>query len=239
MARVSPCQGEGRGFESRFPLIVFLLLVPTSAIYKISQTTCFMENIVSQKILSTSFYRRHPAEVARDLLGKILVYESEDGICQGKIVETEAYHQSDPASHTYRGMTPRNAVMFGEPGHAYVYFTYGMHYCLNTAAAEAGTGAGVLLRAVEPLRGIEIMQARRRTTIPTNLCSGPGKLTQAFGITAAHNGISLFSPPLFILDAHQELRSEQIVAAPRVGITKATEKPWRFYIKDNKYISRK
>ncbi len=190
-------------------------------------------------VLSAAFFYQDHLSLAKSLLGKILVHEHYGKLLRGMIVETEAYHQSDPASHSFSGITKRNAVMFGKPAHAYVYFTYGMHYCLNVVAMEEGIGAAVLIRALEPLEGLETMMKRRKTDRTANLCNGPAKLTQAFGISKAQNSLNLLSPPLYITQGrHVELKSE-IVSAPRVGIKKAVDVPWRFYLKDSSYISKK
>lgn len=195
------------------------------------QPTSFSEN----QPLPREFYLQETVSVARQLLGKVLVHETLEGVIAGRIVEVEAYESGDPACHSFRGKTGRNAVMFGEPGHVYVYFTYGMHFCLNAVTQPEGIGEGVLLRAVEPLEGIELM-ARNRAL--HNLCSGPGKLTQAFGINASHKGLDLCGgSPLRIVDGG--MADVEIVEAPRVGIRLAADKLWRFYINGSRFISRK
>jgi DNA-3-methyladenine glycosylase len=186
--------------------------------------------------LPREFYARDAVEVAQAILGTILVHRTARGIVAGRIVEAEAYTQDDPASHAYAGMTPRNAVMFGEPGHAYVYFTYGMYYCLNTSTGPLGFGSGVLIRAVEPIAGIEMMKNNRKTGKLTNLASGPGKLCQAFGLDRRHNGLDLTDGELTI---HPGDPPGEIASALRIGIRLATDKPWRFYIKDNPFVSKK
>ena len=188
--------------------------------------------------LPREFYLQATVTVAKALLGKVLVHETPEGVIAGRIVEVEAYVMGDPACHSFRGKTARNAVMFGEPGHAYVYFTYGMHFCLNAVTQSEGIGEGVLLRAVEPLEGIELMSRNRGTDKLHNLCSGPGKLTQAFGINASHKGLDLCGgSPLRIVDVGFD--DVEIVEAPRVGIRLAADKLWRFYINGSRFISRK
>jgi len=187
------------------------------------------------------------AQAAKFLLGQKLVRQIGKQLLVGKIVETEAYlGQKDIASHSYNGETPRNSVMFGPPGHAYVYSTYGMHYCFNVVTSSAGNGEAVLIRAVEPLEGMEIMRQNRqlflkspsRTVLDAhNLSSGPAKLCQALRIDKSLNGHNLANPPLRL-----ELASKlapKIVTTTRIGITQNRELPLRFYIKDSDYVSRK
>ncbi len=175
---------------------------------------------------------------ANKLLGYKLIHETPAGRLSGYIVETEAYSMEDPASHSFRGHTPRTAPMFGAAGTIYVYFTYGMHYCFNIVTGPKGHGQAVLIRAIEPLEGIEIMQrnrARGLTLSKYQLTNGPAKAAQALGITAALSGTTIWDGPLR-LEAGFE--PEQIVQTTRVGITKAVDQPWRFYIQDNPYVSR-
>jgi DNA-3-methyladenine glycosylase len=188
--------------------------------------------------LPHAFYERASVEVARDLLGKTLWRRTEAGLAAGIIVETEAYDgANDPASHAWRGRTQRNAVMFGPPGHAYVYFTYGMHYCLNAVTGPVGQASAVLLRAIQPSVGLDIMCERRGNHIPDrDLARGPGRLCQALGITTADDGADLAGDALWIsetVDAPDLL----IAATPRIGITRAAERPWRFVACDNQYVS--
>ncbi|MCL5056843.1 MAG: DNA-3-methyladenine glycosylase [Actinobacteria bacterium] len=189
-------------------------------------------------ILPREFYGRETALVARDLLGKIIVRLSGNGIAAGRIVETEAYVRGDPACHAFRGMTPRNRAMFGPPGHAYIYFTYGMHYCFNVVTAEEGVGEAVLVRALEPLEGLCIMSKRRGREKNTDLCSGPGKLVQAMGIGPDLYGHDLTCEPLVILGGEPR-PGEAVAVAARVGISAAADLPLRFYFKNNRYVSKK
>jgi len=182
-------------------------------------------------------YLRPTVEVARDILGKVLIHQKNGHILAGRIVEAEAYGSDDPSCHACRGMTPRNAPMFGPPGHAYVYFTYGMYFCLNAVTGPEGRGEAVLIRAVEPLEGIEVMKANRKTDVLTNLTSGPGKLCQAFGLDKSHNYLDLTGSELRIVD--DGWKPEEIVTSTRVGIRVAVENPWRFYVAGNPHVSRK
>jgi DNA-3-methyladenine glycosylase len=179
--------------------------------------------------LPRAFYARPALAVARDLLGRVLVHDTPEGRCAGRIVEVEAYRGgSDPASHAYRGRTPRNAVMFGPPGHAYVYFTYGMHHCMNVVTGARGVAEAVLLRAVEPIAGLEHMRRRRGTHEPARLARGPGSLTRALGIGREHDGADLVRGTLWIGAGPPGRNGWRIVRGPRVGIRVATERPWRF-----------
>ena len=173
-----------------------------------------------------------PSEgVARALIGATLLVDGVGGV----IVETEAYDQSDPASHTHRGPTARNAVMFGPSGHAYVYRSYGLHWCLNFTCRASGHGAGVLIRALEPLAGIEQMQVRRGLADPRLLCAGPGRLGQALGITMAHYGLALDRPPFFVAAPDGPV---DVVTGPRIGISKAVDAAWRFGLAGSRFLSR-
>jgi len=172
-------------------------------------------------------------EVARQLIGVTLLI---DGV-GGTIVETEAYDQTDPASHTYAGQTARNGAMFGPPGHAYVYRSYGLHWCFNTVCREAGHGAGVLLRAIEPTQGIETMRERRGLHALRLLCAGPGRLAQALGIDARLNAQPLALPPFELL-ARDAAAPVEVVTGPRIGISKAVDVPWRFGLKGSRFLSR-
>lgn len=195
-------------------------------------------------ILPPSFYDRDTAIVARELLGCYLVHHEDEGTTIGRIVEDEAYIGGDQAAHAYIGITERNKVLFGPPGHLYVFFIYGMYYCANAVTREEGRGEAVLFRALEPIQGIGLMQQRRGTDILTDLCSGPGKLTSALHITREQNGLSLIDSPVQIwspdsLPGPGKASSEDIIQTTRVGITKSRELPLRFYIGGSRFISRK
>ena len=188
-------------------------------------------------ILPRSFYDRDTVTVAQELLGNIIVHHTPEGIVTGRIVETEAYIQGDPACHASRGMTPRNRVMFGQPGFAYVYFIYGMYYCFNVVTASEGVGEAVLLRALEPLEGISIMNARRGRERLVDLCSGPAKLVQAMGITRFHNGSDLTTEPLTI-HRGAEIK-EKVVSSTRIGIKEEDKLLLRFYLEGSIFVSKK
>jgi DNA-3-methyladenine glycosylase len=170
--------------------------------------------------------------VARQLIGVTVLV---DGV-GGRIVETEAYDGEDPASHSFSGPTDRNFAMFGPPAHVYVYRSYGIHWCLNFVCREEGHGAGVLIRALEPVEGLALMRERRGTTDEWLLCSGPGKLTQALGVTRALNGAALAQPPFELVAAPKGI---EVVTGPRIGISKAIDVPWRFGLKHSRYVSKK
>ena len=176
--------------------------------------------------------------LARDLLGRILFYKTAQGLLAGRIVETEAYTgAADPASHAYRGPSARNAVMFGPAGYAYVYFTYGMHHCLNVTAEAPGTAGAVLLRALEPLAGVEIMRARGDQGAELRLLSGPGKIGRAFGLTLADNGRDFTRGPLG-LAAGAPVPDREVAASRRIGITRAVDLPYRFAVIGSRSVSR-
>jgi DNA-3-methyladenine glycosylase len=189
--------------------------------------------------LPRSFYARPSIEVARDLLGRRLVREVADGTrLVARIVETEAYREDDPASHSFLGRTARTDVMFGPPGRLYVYFTYGMHFCMNVVTGADGEGSAVLLRAAEPVEGLPEMSRRRRTRDPRLLCAGPARLCEAFGIAREHNGLDLVAGDALWLEAGEPVARERVVKGPRVGIRTGTERPWRFYEEGNPFVSR-
>lgn len=173
------------------------------------------------------FLRGPVADVAPRLLGCVLERELDGQLLRGRIVEVEAYDQTDAASHSYRGKTERTAVMFGPAGHLYVYFTYGMHYCCNVVVGEDGYGAAVLLRALEPLDGLDVMRQHRRGRPDAELTNGPAKLCQAFGIDRALSGHDLRQAPLRLLPGEPVPRSDVLVT-PRIGISQAKDVPWRF-----------
>jgi DNA-3-methyladenine glycosylase len=182
-------------------------------------------------MLKRDFFARSVHQVAPDLIGATLLV---DGV-GGRIVELEAYDQQDPASHGHRGRTARNAAMFGPPGHAYVYRSYGIHWCLNLVCGGEGVAEAVLIRALEPTRGLELQQRRRGVEDVRQLCSGPGKLCQALGITHEHDGLALDVPP-FRLEARADV--PEIVTGPRIGITRATELHWRYGEAGSPFLSR-
>jgi len=190
-----------------------------------------------REILPRSFYGRNTVVVARELLGALLVNNSPEGTAAGRIVETEAYIQGDPACHASRGITRRNRVMFGPPGHAYVYFIYGMYYCFNVVSAPEGVGEAVLIRALEPMEGVDLMRARRKRERLSELCSGPARLVQAMGITREHNGVDLTEGSLVI--CRGEKTGEKIVTTTRIGIREGACLPLRFYLKDNPFVSKR
>jgi DNA-3-methyladenine glycosylase len=184
--------------------------------------------------LNADFYARPVNEVTRDLIGCTLRH----GDCAGRIVEAESYHETEPASHAFAGLTPRTRILFGAPGLAYVYRSYGIHACLNAVAEEDGVGAAALIRAVEPLEGLDLMRARRRLDRPEDLCSGPGKLTQALGIWLDLDGTSLIDGPITVEPRPADAREPEIVIGERIGITKAADLPWRFCDATSRHVSR-
>ncbi len=195
-------------------------------------------------ILAQIFYAQETLLVAKQLLGCFLVHLEGEETTIGRIVETEAYLWDDPASHTFVGKTRRNSVMFGPAGHAYIYFIYGMHHCVNAVTGPEGKGEAVLIRALEPVEGISIMQKRRQTEKISSLCNGPAKLTEALALPLSLNGVPLFEGPLQIwspnsLPVAPSIEPSDIAETTRIGIRKAIELPLRFYLKDNRFISHK
>ncbi len=186
------------------------------------------------RALPTDFYDRPVLEVARELIGCTVEYRGVAGV----IVETEAYHESEPACHAFVGLTPRTRTLFGAPGTAYVYRSYGIHALLNAVCEPRGVAAAVLIRALEPLRGIEQMRARRGVKREQDLCSGPGKLTQALGIGLSENDTNLSAGPIVIGPPTDSWRSPRVLAGERVGITKAVDLRWRFGAAGNLHVSR-
>ncbi len=203
-----------------------------------------LQNLGEEK-LDLTFYQRNVLAVAKELLGKVFVKKEDHKILSGKIVEVEAYEgKTDQASHSYKGKTKRNEVMFEGGGLLYVYFTYGVHFCANIVTGKKDEGNAVLIRGIEPLTGIETMAERRfgRTKLfgkeILNLTNGPGKICQAFSIGRAENGEDLTNGKIYILN-RPGIKKSRIVETTRIGIKKSPELPWRFYIKDNKYVSKK
>jgi DNA-3-methyladenine glycosylase len=182
-------------------------------------------------VIRRKFFARSVLEVAEELVGATFLV---DGV-GGKIVEVEAYHHEDPAAHGYRGRTERNATMFGPPGHAYVYRSYGIHWCVNFVCEPEGVADAVLIRALEPTHELGLMRRRRGVEDERLLCSGPGRLCQALAITSAHDGLALDRPP-FQLEPRTE--KPEVVRGPRVGISRATELPWRYGLAGSPYLSR-
>jgi DNA-3-methyladenine glycosylase len=204
-----------------------------------------MNTFLNIKKLPKKFYTREVKIVAKDLLGKILVKKDGNSILAGKIVEVEAYDGNiDQAAHTFIGKTKRNEIMFNEGGYFYVYFTYGAHFCCNVVTGKKDHGTAVLIRAIEPVKGQNKMTKNRfgRKLLNEkerfNLTNGPGKVCQAMGINRVHYGTDLTMDKIFILDA-PKLKKDMVVVTKRVGIRKSVDLPWRFYIKENPYVSRK
>ena len=181
--------------------------------------------------LTRKFFDRSVHEVAPELIGATLLFNGAGGL----IVEVEAYHHTDPAAPSYRGQTPRNAVMFGPAGFAYVYRSYGIHWCVNFVCEEAGSASAILIRAVEPTEGLAAMRRRRGLPEARDLCSGPGKLCEALGVTIKHNGLPLDRPPF---ELRARAAAPEIVTGPRIGITKAADYPWRFGLKGSRFLSK-
>ncbi|MGE3992642.1 DNA-3-methyladenine glycosylase [Pseudorhodoplanes sp.] len=181
--------------------------------------------------LTRSFFVRSVHDVAPDLIGATLLVNGAGGL----IVEVEAYHHTDPAAHSFNGRTPRNAVMFGPPGFAYVYRSYGLHWCLNFVCEAEGSASAVLVRALQPIHRIDTMKRRRGIEDERLLCAGPGRLTEALGITIAQNGLAIDRAPFQLIARDKE---PEIVAGPRIGITKAVDLPWRYGLKGSRHLSK-
>jgi DNA-3-methyladenine glycosylase len=181
--------------------------------------------------LKRAFFARNVHQVAPDLIGATLLVDGVGGI----IVEVEAYHHTEPAAHSFRGPTPRNLVMFGPPGFAYVYRSYGIHWCVNFVCEKEGSASAVLIRALQPTHGIPAMRRRRGLHDERSLCSGPGKLTEALGITDRHNGLALDAPPIAL---HARTGKVAVATGIRIGITKAVELPWRYGLEGSKFLSK-
>ncbi len=188
-------------------------------------------------ILSQIFYQRSTTQVARALLGQILVHETPEGLSSGRIVEVEAYlPKNDPGCHAARGKTPRNSVMFGPPGYVYVYFCYGNHFMFNVVTEKEGVPGAVLIRGLEPVQGLDLM-VRRRASFEAHeigLTNGPGKLVQALGIQRGHNQKPVFKKPLYLIEG---IRKEKIGVTTRIGLTEGADLPLRFYLEGNPYVS--
>jgi DNA-3-methyladenine glycosylase len=183
------------------------------------------------KPLKRAFFARSVHEIAPDLIGATLLVDGVGGI----IVEVEAYHHTEPAAHSFRGPTPRNLVMFGPPGVVYVYRSYGIHWCVNFVCEKEGSASAVLIRALQPTHGIPAMRRRRGLHDERSLCSGPGKLCEALGITDKHNGLALDAPPFAL---HGRAGKPEIVSGIRIGLTKAVELPWRYGLKASPFLSK-
>jgi DNA-3-methyladenine glycosylase len=204
-----------------------------------------MDNTISGIKLSKSFYKRDLLTVAKELLGKVLIKKNPKNLLAANIVEVEAYNgEIDKAAHTYSGRTERNKVMFNEGGFLYVYLSYGVHHCCNIVTGFEEKGTAVLIRAVEPLKGLDMMIKNRfsrklkNDMEIINLTSGPGKVCKALGINKDHSGIDLTGDKIFLLD-QPKVKASEIGISKRIGITKSTNYPWRFYIKENQFLSRK
>lgn len=218
--------------------------IQIASLLLISLRVIFSRRTASLRSLDREFFSRPPQRVARALLGKVLVRSTKAELLTGRIVETEAYlGEDDAAAHAAAGNTARTAVLFGPPGHAYVYFIYGNHYCLNVTCEREGKAGSVLIRALEPLQGIEQMARNRGITLGgaaelRKLTSGPGRLAQAFGITRARdNGCNLTSGKSSLWMAKDEAPAGRVCVTPRIGITKAAEQPLRFFLEGNRFVS--
>jgi DNA-3-methyladenine glycosylase len=184
------------------------------------------------RALKRSFFDRHVLEVAPDLIGATLLVNGVGGI----IVEVEAYHQSEPAAHSFNGPTPRTLVMFGPPGFSYVYRSYGIHWCVNLVCEKEGSASAVLIRALEPTHGLAVMRKRRGVDDERALCSGPGKLCEALGITINQSALPLDQPPFAL---HARVGKADVVSGVRIGLTKAVDLPWRYGLKGSRFVSKR
>jgi DNA-3-methyladenine glycosylase len=188
--------------------------------------------------LGRRFFARHVLQVARGLVGRVLVHDGPDGRLAGRIVEVEAYGgRHDPASHAYRGPTPRSAIMFGPAGHAYVYLSYGVHHCLNIVAEPEGSAAAVLIRALEPIEGIEVMRARRSVPDMKAVARGPGCVTRALGLDLGHNGLDMTAGPIVVESSAPRPGRWRLASGPRVGIRHGRGRPWRFFLAGHPCVS--
>jgi len=205
----------------------------------------YTKSRIMRKKMNRKFYNRSTLKVARELSGKYLVVEKGGNYVCGKIVETEAYiGRNDPASHAYRGPTPRNKVMFGDPGCAYVYLTYGIHHCLNFVTERKGFPAAVLIRALQPAEGIETMKKKRKREELKDLTSGPAKLCQALGIDRTLNGADLCSDIIYVEDRGMPVghtrgnKPTKIASSSRIGVREGKDKKWRFHVENNEFVSK-
>jgi DNA-3-methyladenine glycosylase len=205
-------------------------MIPKSG-YRFSEKIMLKQNSSKRVRLTRAFFDRSVHEVAPELIGATLLV---DGV-GGTIVEVEAYDHEDPAAHGFGGCTARNASMFGPPGHAYVYRSYGIHWCLNFVCEGVGVASAVLIRALEPTAGIPAMQKRRKMRDMRLLCAGPGRLCEALGVTRAHDGLALDAPPFRLVARPRDV---PIVVGPRIGITKAMDKPWRYGLAGSRFLSK-
>jgi DNA-3-methyladenine glycosylase len=198
------------------------------------------QDLLKLEPLEADWYARSTLDVAHELLGKILFVKTKQGLTAGRIVETEAYRSDDPASHSSRGKTPRASLMFGDPGVAYVYFIYGMYEMLNFVTEPHGEAGAVLIRGVEPVLGEALMRKRRKTARTAHdLTGGPGKLCRAMGIEMKHNGASLLGPEIWVAaQSASDLQPEKVRVSPRIGISVGQDRLWRFYLAENKFVSR-
>jgi DNA-3-methyladenine glycosylase len=183
------------------------------------------------KRLLRTFFSRRVLDVAPDLIGATLLFNG----AGGPIVEVEAYHHTDPAAHSFRGPTARNAVMFGPPGYVYVYRSYGIHWCLNFVCEAEGSASAVLVRAIEPTEGLSVMRRRRGLSDERLLCAGPGRVCEALGITHKQNGMALDAAPFALFGRTGEV---EVVTGPRIGLSKAVDRPWRYGLKGSRYLSK-